>query len=299
VSVAGPGEVRGDGAAGACALGGKAVVITGAGRGLGRAYALDAARSGAALVVNDLDGEPLEEAVAELGQITDRIVPVPGSVADWWIAESLVRECVEAFGALDGFVANAGVHHCAYIWEESEADVRRAAEVNVTGAAFCAIHALRQMKEQGSGSLVNITSGAHIGMPEMSTYGATKGAVASATYAWAIDMRPYGVRVNAVSPVALTRMTDNWKAPGSELSRAGSPPPETIAPVVTYLLSDAAAGITGQVVRMDKDGLSLMRPPGFANAVVPLAERTVEAVRGAFDAGLGAELEHVGLGHWT
>lgn len=70
-------------------------------------------------------------------------------------------------------------------------------------------------------------------------------------------------------------------------------------PIVTYLLSDAAAEVTGQVVRLDKEGLSLLRPPGFPNAAVPLAERTAEAVGRAFDAGLGAELEPVGLGHWT
>jgi NAD(P)-dependent dehydrogenase (short-subunit alcohol dehydrogenase family) len=276
----------------------KAVVITGAGRGLGRAYALDAFAAGASLVLNDRDREPLEEVAAELGGESERLVLLPGSVADWDFADALVERCVESFGRIDGFVNNAGVHHCEWVWDEGEDDVRRAVEVNVTGTMFCAVHALRTMREQGFGSLVNVTSGAHLGMPEMSTYGVTKGAVASATYGWAVDLQGSGVRVNAISPVALTRMTGNWKAPGSELTMSMSPPPETIAPLVTFLLSDAAGEVNGQVIRLDKDGLSIMHPASYSSEVVPLPERTAEAVARAFDDGLGKQLAPVGLGRW-
>jgi NAD(P)-dependent dehydrogenase (short-subunit alcohol dehydrogenase family) len=277
----------------------KAVVITGAGRGLGRAYAIDAVSAGASVILNDRDLEPLEEVAAELGGTSDRMVLAPGSVADWDFARSLVDGCVERFGRIDGFVNNAGVHHCEWIWAEHEADIRRTVEVNVTGTMFCAVHALRAMRDQGFGSLVNVTSGAHLGMPEMSTYGATKGAVASATYGWAVDCQGSGVRVNAISPVALTRMTSNWKAPGAELTLSSSPPPETIAPLVTFLLSDASREMTGQVIRLDKDGLSIMQPATYPSEVVPLPERTATAVARAFADGLGEKLAPVGLGRWV
>jgi hypothetical protein len=129
------------------------------------------------------------------------------------------------------------------------------------------------MVEQGTGSIVNITSGAQCGLDAMSIYGATKAAVASLTYTWAIELAQSGVRVNAVSPRGATRMSEY----GADfiLRRTGTaippePPASSNAPAVAYLLSDLSDGITGQVVRVDGSQISLMTHPAVS---VPMADR--------------------------
>ena len=117
------------------------------------------------------------------------------------------------------------------------------------------------MVAQGAGTILNVTSGALLGILEHSLYGATKGAVMSLTYGWAMDAAPHGVRVNALSPLARTAMSEAWANRDAE--HMDEPPPASVAPLVAYLLSDHAAGITGQVVRLDATGLSLMAPPAF------------------------------------
>jgi hypothetical protein len=142
------------------------------------------------------------------------------------------------------------------------------------------------MLRQGDGSIVNIPSGAQAGHPTLSSYGATKGAVASFTYGWALELRDRGVRVNAVSPMAATPMTNY----ASHL-----PPAEVNSPPVLYLLSDASRAITGQVVRVIGKKLSLMCHP--AN-IAPVLERdawTLDAVAEAFEQTLAAKLAPVGV----
>ena len=93
-------------------------------------------------------------------------------------------------------------------------------------------------------------------------------------------------------------MTGNWRAPGAELTLSSSPPPETIAPLVTFLLSDAASEITGQVIRLDKEGLSIMHPASYSSEIVTLPARTVAAIAEAFEDGLAEQFAPIGLGRW-
>jgi NAD(P)-dependent dehydrogenase (short-subunit alcohol dehydrogenase family) len=222
-------------------LAGKAVVVTGAGRGLGAAYAGAVAAAGARVVCADLDGSAAERTAGAIGG-----VPVTADVSDWDAAAALIDTCVDRFGAIDGLVNNAGVVTVAAAAEETEANLRRIIGVNLLGAAFCGTHALRHMTARDSGSIVNVTSGAALGVPRMGAYAASKGGVTALTYAWAAELAGTGVRVNAVSPNARTPLADTLAAAFPDVP-AGTASPESNAAAVVYLLSDRASGVQGQV----------------------------------------------------
>lgn len=281
-------------------LAGKAVAVTGAGRGLGAAYALLAAREGAAVLVNDVDRSAAAEVVAEISEAGGRAEADSSDISQWAGAGRLVQHCVEAFGAIDGLVNNAGLFRMADVREQDPAGFRSVIEVNLLGSAYCGLHAIQAMLEQGSGSIVNVTSGSQAGSASMAAYGASKGGIASLTYCWAVDLAGTGVRVNAVSPNANTRMAQEFErfrrqssgsAPGQNTGKS----PESNAPAVVFLLSDAASAINGQVVRVDGDELSLMTHPAVLGQGLRSARWTVESVAAAFAETLAAQAQPLGL----
>jgi len=261
-------------------LRGKSIVVTGAGRGLGRAFALSAGRHGAAVVVNDVDVAEADDVADEMKNLGYVASVVHGSVADASVAEALVAECVGRYGALDGFVNNAGVFHSSSIVDEEEERIRRIVDINLVGTLLCGARALAAMEAQGHGSLVNVTSGSMLGRPHQSAYGATKGAVVSATYAWALEFQRSGIRVNAVAPRARTRLTALVADRKVEDSQ---PQPDQIAPLVTFLLSDASQPITGQVMRLDGSALSVLRPSRFSGTAATRSDWSVDAVADALE----------------
>jgi len=268
-------------------LEGKVVVITGSGRGIGAACAAGAARQGAAVVVNDIDDaarETAEAIVAEGG----RAVACVADVSDWEAAGRLIDTCVSAFDRIDGLVNNAALYHRARIDEFDPASARSMVDVNVMGPLYCAGHAVKHMLAQGSGAIVNVVSGALMGMPTMGVYGATKGAVASMVFTWALELAGTGVRVNAVSPFGATGIgglpsEQDLKDPEFARRWAELPPPAVNSPVVEYLLSDLAAGVNGQLVRIDKGELQLYTHPALLVPSVVRQEWTAELVARAFD----------------
>lgn len=284
-------------------LEGRGVVVTGAGRGLGRAYAIDAARAGAAVVVNDIDPEPAVAVVAEIVELGGQARASSHDVSDAAQAEALIATCVDAFGHLDGFVNNAGLYHEAPIWKEDPARARRVIEVNLVGAMNCTIFAARAMA--AGGSIVNASSGGMFGFPTTVTYGTTKGGVAALTYGSALDLEERGVRVNAISPKAFTRMTENALGRNARplggdeapLADIEDHPPESIAPLTTFLLSDLAAGITGQFLRFDGRLLSVVPTVAFAEHPHEYAEQgwTPAALATAFDGPLSPALQPFGV----
>jgi NAD(P)-dependent dehydrogenase (short-subunit alcohol dehydrogenase family) len=280
-------------------LQGKAVLITGAGRGIGAACARHAAAEGAALIVNDVDAQAAAAVAKEIVEAGGRAVAHAASVAVWGDAEALVARCVKEFGAIDGLVNNAGLYELADLAEIDETHVRRMVEVNMIGTAFCATHAARAMRERG-GSIVNLTSGAQTGLRGGGIYGATKGGVASATYAWALDCEGSALRVNAVSPVADTRMssaTDAFRTKkGLPPLRSGPRPgPEVNAPVVSFLLSDLSRGVNGQVLWILGRRLSLMTHPAVLAPVLERDDWNVEAIAAAFRTELGRRQQRLGV----
>lgn len=272
---------------------GKAIVVTGAGRGLGESYALHAAQAGAAVVVNDVEVELAEWVAANIRAYGGRALASGHSVTDPDQAADLVAACVSEFGVIDGLVNNAGVNHEALPWDEDADAVRELVEVNVLGVMYTGIAAMRRMREQGYGAIVNACSGASFGQRKLSTYAASKGAVASLTYSWALDAECAGIRVNAVCPLAHTRMI--WK---SERSLRNCPPSKTpakIAPLVLYLLSDRADGITGQLVRCDGSQLHVVGQPYVKQPVLEREMWDTDAVDSAFSDVFTTALEPYGL----
>jgi NAD(P)-dependent dehydrogenase (short-subunit alcohol dehydrogenase family) len=280
-------------------LDGKAVVVTGAGRGMGAAYARHAAAEGAAVIVNDIDSGEAEAVADGIASHGGTAVADGSDVASWTSARGLIERCATEFGHIDGLVNNAALMWVGRPDQLTEADLRKTIDVNVLGTAFCGLHALRLMTARGRGSIVNVTSGAHAGIPLQCAYSASKGAVASLTYAWAADVAATGVRVNAISPMGTTRMTSAMR--DYTIEEGGEPwpevqiPPDNNAPIVTFLLSDAADGITGQVVRVEGEHLSLMTHPSVLYPAVRHTGWTVDEVERAFDEDLRHRLLPLGV----
>jgi NAD(P)-dependent dehydrogenase (short-subunit alcohol dehydrogenase family) len=271
-------------------LEGKRVLVTGAGQGLGKAYAEAMAREGARVAVNDINAESAEQAAAGIEAGGGQAFALPGDVSDFAGAGRLVRQCIEALGGLDVLVNNAGVYAVAPLWETTERDFDRIVAVNLKGTFNMARHAVEHMKAGRSGCIINVTSGAASGLLDRSVYGASKGGVLSFTIAWALELAPHGVRVNAVSPMATTAMSAVHKG----TSRAKWPP-ENVAPLVVFLASDDAAYVTGQAVRLEGNALSLVTHPRPVRPATVSEGWSVAAFRDYFKHALGSNLEPVGL----
>jgi NAD(P)-dependent dehydrogenase (short-subunit alcohol dehydrogenase family) len=282
-------------------LDGKSVVITGAGRGIGAAYARAAAREGANVVVNDIDADVAEAVTRDICNAGGVASLKVADIRDWGQAESLIEHCVSEFGTIDGLVNNAGLFDMSMPGELPELMLSTILAANVMGLAACTVPAMRHMRSAGRGSIVNITSGAHFGIPMMAAYSASKGAVASLTYTWSLELQATGVRVNAISPLGSTRMAQT----SAEFFQAndlgfidvnGTPQPEANAPLAVYLLSDAAAHVTGQIIRIEGSNLSLVAHPVVLHPILHTdGSWTPEGVAEAFRDTLDHHLVPTGM----
>ena len=271
-------------------LANKAVAITGAGRGLGAAYARLAAAEGASVLVNDIDRAEAEKTAAAIRDGGGAAAADASDISSWEGAQALVAACVGAFGRIDGLCNNAGVFCMGDPLEQDVAELRRMVDVNLFGSAYAGIAAARAMAAQGhGGAIVNTVSGAQCGSAGMSAYGAAKGAVASLTYSWALDLAPRGIRVNAISPLAHTRQAISVHP---NLHR--DKPPELTAPAVIYLLSDLSRAVNGQVVFVNGEEMALMTHPAVCMPSVRHPAWTVQAVAEAFERELARRQVPVG-----
>ncbi len=275
-------------------LDGKVVVITGAAKGLGSAYARACAAAGAGVVINDIDEDAAIVVADEITQRGGRVRVHIGDISRHECVVELTDLARHDFGSIDGLINNAGIRPTGLSWEEDPELVRRAVEVNLLGALLCGIEVLKVMREQGSGSVINVSSRAQSGVPASATYSATKGALASLTYSWALDVQSLGVRVNAVAPQAGGTATRN-----PATTRPGEPTAEDMTPLITYLLSDRSRLVTGQVIRMGRSrppylDLALMSHPGTTKSYANPEGWSVDALARLFDYTLGAELEPYG-----
>jgi NAD(P)-dependent dehydrogenase (short-subunit alcohol dehydrogenase family) len=269
-------------------LTGKRVIVTGAGNGLGRAYASYLGAHGASVVVNDVDPAKAETVAEEIAAAGGKARAIGCSVADWDDAARIVELCIAEFGAVDGLVNNAGVHWMEEPWLEEEAPIRSMISVNLMGAVFVGVHAIRKMVKQGRGSIVNITSTSQLGLSRSGVYAATKGGLASLTYSWAIDLARHGVRVNAYSPQAETAIVASKPFPGD------LPTPAENAPLIGYLLSDLSADLTGQVVARRGNRLVVMSHPDLTDFSASAAPETIDALHEQLGPVVRAGLQPIG-----
>ena len=252
---------------------GKIAIVTGAGRGIGREHALSLASQGAKVVVNDLGGNvdgsggdlsPAEQVVQEIKGMGGEAVANGDSVSDWAGAERLINTAIETFGDLNIVVNNAGILRDRMLFSMSEAEWDAVINVHLKGTfaptRFACVYWREQSKagKPVSGRIINTTSVSGIyGNPGQTNYGAAKAGSASFTNIAALEMARYGVTVNAVAPVALTRMTEGLgPAPESDEDREKRSP-RWIAPIVTWLASDEAAEVTGRVFEASGDVLAV------------------------------------------
>jgi NAD(P)-dependent dehydrogenase (short-subunit alcohol dehydrogenase family) len=242
---------------------GRVAIVTGAGRGIGREHALSLARHGAKVVVNDLGGtvdgtggdlSPAEQVVEEITAMGGEAIANGENVADFEGAERMVRAAIDTFGDLHVVINNAGILRDRMLSNMTEAEWDAVVNVHLKGTFAPSRHAIGHWRERAkagkpvSGRIINTTSVSGIyGNPGQTNYGAAKAGIAAFTQIAALEVARYGVTVNAVAPVALTRMTENLgPAPESDEERE-SRSPMWIAPIATWLASEEAAGVTGRV----------------------------------------------------
>src|SRR5579885_38315 len=236
-------------------LDGRVAVVTGAGRGIGREFALCLAAEGAAVVVNDLGvtlgGEgtaedPAAETCALIEKAGGRAEPNHESVSDFEAAGRIVAQAVDSFGKIDILVNNAGIVRDRTLLKMSEADYDAVVAVHQKGTFNLTRHAAEHMKAAGYGRIVNVTSSAGLrGNFGQTNYGAAKAAIMGMTFVWALELGRYGITVNAVAPAGLTRMTENL------FGGAEAPPdqdPALNAPLVAFLASEEASYVNVQVL---------------------------------------------------
>jgi NAD(P)-dependent dehydrogenase (short-subunit alcohol dehydrogenase family) len=282
----------------------KVCVVTGAGQGLGRAFALGLAAAGAKVVVNDVgatlagegrDDGPAAKVVTEIEAAGGTAVAVVESVAEWDGAERIIGAALDAFGRVDGVVNNAGIVRDRMFFNMTEDEWRGVLDVNLSGAFYVARAAAPHFKEQGSGAYVNITSTSGlIGNNGQANYGAAKVGIVALSRTIATDMARYGVRSNCIAPFAWTRMTNSIPTDTPEqLARAEKMKKAdgaSVAPLAVYLLSDDAAGVTGQTFAVRANEIFLMSQPrplrslhdGDGWTPEAIAERAIPAMESDF-----------------
>ncbi|GAA2420090.1 SDR family oxidoreductase [Nonomuraea africana] len=289
-------------------LSAKVAVVTGAGRGLGRAYAEALAAAGAAVVVNDVNGATAAEVRDGITAAGGRAVAVAGAVGPTELAERLVDTAVKEFGRLDVMVTNAGILRDRVLWKMSDEDFDAVLDVHLRGTFSCARAAAVRMREQGGGGrLILISSPAgQRGNFGQTNYAAAKAGIVAMARTWAMELARAGVTVNAVVPVAATEMTMTIPA-FAEVLRAGEPYPdwlrkdeglgsvEDVASLIVFLASDAAADVTGQAIGIGGDRLALWSHPSEKAVAFADGGWSADAIAASWHSGVGAEPETYGI----
>ena len=247
-------------------------MVTGASRGLGRGFALALAGAGARLVVNGTNPDLVTELTTAITDAGGQVVSVVGSVADDALAEELVYTCVDAFGGVDAVVNNAGIVRDRTLMNMSPEEFDEVVAVNLRGTWSVSRHAARAMKENGGLLLQIVSNSAFTGSVGQTNYAASKAGVMGMLYAWDTELQRYGIRTNALWPIAQTDMTqvvftnaakraEAERRPPPTPAELGFGTPETVAPIVVYLCSDRAGHLRSQLITFNGSKLGLWSHP--------------------------------------
>ena len=250
----------------------KVVIVTGAGRGIGRDIALLAARQGASVVVNDLGGSergegadatPAEQVVAEIKKANGKAVANYDSVASWDSAKKIVQCALDTFGQLDGVVNNAGILRDVIFHKMTEEDWDAVIGVHLKGSFNVSRAAAESFRSQASGAFVHMTSTSGlIGNFGQANYAAAKLGIVGLSKSIALDMSRFEVRSNCIAPFAWSRLIGtipvNDPVQAARVEKVKTMTPAKIAPLAVFLLSEAAKGITGQIFAVRMNEIFLM-----------------------------------------
>jgi NAD(P)-dependent dehydrogenase (short-subunit alcohol dehydrogenase family) len=282
---------------------GKVAIVTGAGRGIGRAEAMLLAAEGGSVVVNDLGGEasgegadtrPAQQVVDEIEAAGGKAAANYDNIAMWDGGEAIVAQAVDVFGGLDVLINNAGILRDKMSFNMSEAEWDAVIAVHLKGhfatSRFAASYWRQRSKETGApvnAAIVNTSSESGLyGNAGQVNYGAAKAGIASMTIIMARELERVGVRVNAIAPVARTRLTealagDHMTPKEGEFDRFA---PENVAAAACWLASDLAAGISGQVVKVQGGFVQVLEGWRPITEATDDKQWTIEAIAANADA---------------
>ena len=282
----------------------KVILVTGAGRGVGRDIALLCAAQGAKVIVNDLGGEadgegedktPAMEVVGDIKEAGGEAAANYGSVAEFGSAEAMVQQAIDTYGQIDGVVNNAGILRDVIFHKMTEEEWDIVIAVHLKGCFNVARAAAPHFREQGSGSFVHMTSTSGlIGNFGQANYAAAKLGIVGLSKSLALDMNRFGVRSNCISPFAWSRLIGTIpisnEAEAARVEKIKAMTPAKIAPMAAYLLSDAAADVSGQIFGVRHNEIFLFSQPRPVRSVQrsegwtpeSIAEHGIPAVKAHF-----------------
>ncbi|HEY4548500.1 MAG TPA: SDR family NAD(P)-dependent oxidoreductase [Pedomonas sp.] len=248
-------------------LEGRPAIVTGAGGGIGRGHALHLAAAGALVVINDINPEAAEAVASEVREAGGQAAVSTHNIASRQGAQDLIGYCQETFGPVRILVNNAGNLRDRTLLKMTDDDLESVLTVHVKGSFWCAQAAAQSMvRANRGGVIVNTSSGGHFGSFGQTAYAAAKGAIASMTYTWALELARYGIRVVAINPLGTTAMSKTYRDangnPGQDFD------PALNGPAVVYLASDKARNVSGQIFGTGGERFAHMVQPHYGKTMI-------------------------------
>ena len=274
----------------------KAAIVTGGGRGIGRGHCLHLAQSGASVLGNDIDVEEAKKVVCEIEDAGGKAKISAHDISSRKGCSNLIDQCAAEFGSVDILVNNAGILRDKSLLKMTDEEFDSVWNIHVKGTFWCSQYAALKMKESGGGgSIINTTSGAHFGNFGQTNYAAAKGAIASMTYTWAIELSKYGIRVNAIGPTGSTRMSATFaSSKNMDNDNLSFIDPTSNGPLITYLSSHLANKISGQIFGCGGQRLALMVQPHYGKTLQKDESWSIQDIDGVME-GFIDEFKNLGM----